>query len=93
MSLLTSALLLSHLFKVALGAQLFEAELGGSTEEQLFTVHALLLHFSWLCLLLFLQPLQGRLLSAGFTERQNFGHRWVDLTRSPNRKQETRWKD
>lgn len=85
MTLLTSALL-SHFFKVAFSAQFFKAELSGSTEQQLFTVHALLLHFSWFCLLL--QPLQRRFLSTGFTEWQNFVHCWVDLTRSPNRKQE-----
>lgn len=86
MTLLTSAL--SHLFKVTFSAQFFKAELSGSTEQQLFTVHALLLHFSWLCLLLFLQPLQRRFLSAGFTQWQNLVHCRVDLTRSPNRKQE-----
>lgn len=79
--------LFGHLFKVAFSAQFFEAELDGSAEQQLFTVHALLLRFSWFRLLVLLQPLQRRFLSAGFSEWQDFVHCWVDLTRCPNRKE------
>lgn len=90
-TLLTSDLF-GHLFKVAFSAQFFKAELDGSAEQQLFTVHALLLRLSWFRLLLLLQPLQRRFLSAGFSEWQDSVHCWVDLTRCPNKGDKARWK-
>lgn len=76
-----------RLLEVGLGTQLLEAELGGAAEQQLFTVHALLLDFPrlglFVLLVLLLQPLERSLLSAGLTRRQHCVHHWVDLTRRP----------
>ncbi|TNN87157.1 hypothetical protein EYF80_002359 [Liparis tanakae] len=48
---------LGHFFEEAFGPQFLKAELGGATEQQLFTVHALLLQFPRFGILLLLMVL------------------------------------